>query len=155
MKFRMSFFVTRPPRPVPGTWVTSTSCSEAIRATTGETKLFPSPLTSGAAGAAGSGAASGSGSAAGTSGAVGAGVSALETAVVSAAASVVVCSAAAPSVDGASAAASPGAPITASRVPTSTVSPSWTRICCTTPDPGLGTSVSTLSVEISSNGSSA
>ena len=55
---------------------------------------------------------------------------------------------AAPSLD--SAGAAPGAPMTASRVPTSTVSPSWTRICCTTPVPGLGTSVSTLSVEISS-----
>jgi hypothetical protein len=40
-------------------------------------------------------------------------------------------------------------------VPTSTVSPSWTRISCTTPLPGLGTSVSTLSVEISSSDSSA
>ena len=40
-------------------------------------------------------------------------------------------------------------------VPTSTVSPSWTRICCTTPEAGLGTSVSTLSVEISSSDSSA
>ena len=40
------------------------------------------------------------------------------------------------------------------RVPTSTVSPSWTRIFATTPSPGLGTSVSTLSVEISSSASS-
>ena len=45
-------------------------------------------------------------------------------------------------------------PITASTVPTSTVSPSWTRISARTPSPGLGTSVSTLSVEISSSGSS-
>src|SRR5262245_11010295 len=42
----------------------------------------------------------------------------------------------------------------ASMVPTSTVSPSWTRICVTTPSAGLGTSVSTLSVEISRSGSS-
>ena len=41
------------------------------------------------------------------------------------------------------------------RVPTSTVSPSWTRICVDDAAPGLGTSVSTLSVEISSSGSSA
>jgi hypothetical protein len=39
-------------------------------------------------------------------------------------------------------------------VPTSTVSPSATRICKTTPSAGLGTSVSTLSVEISRRGSS-
>ena len=44
--------------------------------------------------------------------------------------------------------------MTASTVPTSTVSPSWTRISATTPAPGLGTSVSTLSVEISSRVSS-
>ena len=48
----------------------------------------------------------------------------------------------------------PSGAITASTVPTSTVSPSWTRILATTPSPGLGTSVSTLSVEISSSGSS-
>src|SRR5712692_3978136 len=45
--------------------------------------------------------------------------------------------------------------MTASFVPTSTVSPSCTRISVRTPVPGLGTSVSTLSVEISSSGSSA
>src|SRR5687768_11498056 len=45
--------------------------------------------------------------------------------------------------------------MTASFVPTSTVSPSGTRIFVKTPEPGLGTSVSTLSVEISSSGSSA
>src|SRR5436309_5332824 len=50
-------------------------------------------------------------------------------------------------------AASP--PMTASFVPTSTVAPSCTRISVRTPLPGLGTSVSTLSVEISSRGSSA
>ena len=138
----MSFLVTRPPRPVPGTALTSTPCSEAMRATTGETNVLPSAAPSvgaggaGAAGAgaaacgagAGSGAVSGSGSgsgAAGGSSAAGAG------------------------------GAEPAGPITASFVPTSTVSPSWTRICSTTPEPGLGTSVSTLSVEISSSDSSA
>ena len=40
-------------------------------------------------------------------------------------------------------------------VPTSTVWPSCTRICVTVPLAGEGTSVSTLSVEISSSGSSA
>ena len=43
----------------------------------------------------------------------------------------------------------------ASSVPTATVSPSGTRIFVTTPATGEGTSVSTLSVEISSSGSSA
>ena len=40
----MSFFVTRPPRPVPGTAAGSTSCSAAMRATTGETNVRPLPL---------------------------------------------------------------------------------------------------------------
>ena len=55
------------------------------------------------------------------------------------------------------ASAAPGSPdaITARVVPTATVSPSWTTIWPTTPAAGLGTSVSTLSVEISSRGSSA
>ena len=52
-------------------------------------------------------------------------------------------------------ASAPSGPISASFVPTSTVSPSWTKIFRTTPLPGLGISVSTLSVEISSNVSSA
>ena len=157
-KPRMSFFVTRPPRPVPGTWETSTPCSDAIRATTGETKLLPSPFAPGSAGA-GAGAGVG-GSAGAASGSCGVGVSALAAASLSAAASAVAGSGGAASAAGAapsldSAGAAPAAPMTARRVPTSTVSPSWTRICCTTPVPGLGTSVSTLSVEISSNGSSA
>ena len=45
--------------------------------------------------------------------------------------------------------------ITASRAPTSTVSPSATRISETTPAAGAGTSESTLSVDTSNNGSSA
>ena len=44
--------------------------------------------------------------------------------------------------------------MSASSVPTSTVWPSGTKISETTPSPGLGTSVSTLSVEISSSASS-
>ena len=55
MKPRMSFFVTRPPAPVPGTWLGSTPCSDAMRATTGETNVLPLPLA--AAAAAGVGAA--------------------------------------------------------------------------------------------------
>jgi hypothetical protein len=45
-------------------------------------------------------------------------------------------------------------PMTAIGVPTSTVSPSGTRISVITPDAGDGISVSTLSVEISTNTSS-
>src|SRR6476659_5775234 len=65
----MSFFVTRPPEPVPGTWDGSTPCSDAIRATTGDTNAFPLPDGAGAAGGAADG-----------SDAVGAGVSAGEAA---------------------------------------------------------------------------
>ena len=49
MKDRMSFFVTRPPRPVPETWFGSTLCSAAMRATTGEMNAAPLPLLSVAA----------------------------------------------------------------------------------------------------------
>ena len=106
-----------------GTWDGSTPCSDAIRATTGDTNAFPLPDDG--AGAAG-GAADGSG-------AVGAGVSAGDAASASAAASAVAGSAGAASGSGALsvAAASPSAlpPIWPSFVPTSTVAPSWTRIC--------------------------
>ncbi len=50
---------------------------------------------------------------------------------------------------GAGAAASPGPTMTASGVPTATVSPAGTRISSKTPAAGDGTSVSTLSVETS------
>src|SRR4051794_34705110 len=79
----MSFFVTRPPVPVPGTTLGSTPCSAAIRATTGDTKVRPLPdgeaegaacgseplgATAGASadGATGSAAAGGSATAAGS-----------------------------------------------------------------------------------------
>ena len=73
MNARMSFFVTRPPCPVPVTALGSTPCWAAIRATTGETKLLPFPLAASAGAAdaaAGAGcsvgaAATGSGTAAG------------------------------------------------------------------------------------------
>ena len=137
----MSFFVTRPPVPVPGTALGSTPCSAAIRATTGDTKVRPFPDAAGwrrrlrqqgtrsaararRAGAAGSSAAGAARAPPGAGAAAG------------------------------SATAEPAGAITASSVPTSTVSPSATRISATTPSPGLGTSVSTLSVEISSSGSS-
>ena len=154
MKLRMSFLVTRPPRPVPWIWPTSTLCSDAIRATTGETKLRSSAAAavrcrsgSGADVAAGAGAAAASCCGASD------GVSTSASAAASdwSAASWVAGSGG----DSSCAGAAAPEPITASLVPTSTVSPSWTRICWTTPLPGLGTSVSTLSVEISSSGSSA
>ena len=53
MNARMSFFVTRPPRPVPGTCAGSTPCSDAIFATTGETNVLPSVAPSSAAPAGG------------------------------------------------------------------------------------------------------
>ena len=49
---RMSFFVTRPPAPVPCTALVSTPCSDAIRATTGETNVRPLPSACPAAGSA-------------------------------------------------------------------------------------------------------
>src|SRR5581483_6472323 len=49
----MSCFVTRPPRPVPGTCPGSTPCSEAMRATTGETKRLPFSLGAGVCACAG------------------------------------------------------------------------------------------------------
>ncbi len=140
----MSFFVTRPPVPVPCTVLGSTPCSDAIRATTGETNVRPLPDAGAAVG-------------------VGAGVGAVGSAVSVAAASDASeaawvagsggASGAGADTSGAVTSDASGA-ITASTVPTSTVSPSWTRIFATMPSPGLGTSVSTLSVEISSNDSS-
>jgi hypothetical protein len=48
----------------------------------------------------------------------------------------------------------PSEEITARGTPTSTVSPSWTRIAVRTPSAGDGTSESTLSVDTSNRGSS-
>ena len=50
--------------------------------------------------------------------------------------------------------ASPASATLATGVPTSTVSPSFTRISASVPAAGAGTSVSTLSVVISNSGSS-
>ena len=135
MKARMSFFVTRPPAPVPGTVDGSTPCSAAIRATTGETKLVPFPARLGrgrGAGAGAAGAAAGSGRAAGAARARLGGDDAAR-------------------LGGArrrqaarlggrlgrgSAAADPAGAIVASTVPTSTVCPSATRIWRRRPRPG-------------------
>ena len=48
MKAWMSFFVTRPPEPEPGTCDGSIPCSAAMRATTGETNDFPFSAPDGA-----------------------------------------------------------------------------------------------------------
>ncbi len=159
MKLRMSFFVTRPPVPVPGTAAGSTPCSAAIRATTGDTKVLPFSAAAGDTGGAGAAGAAtaataGAGSAAGA-GALGGAAAATTGSGCGTGAG----AAGAAAGSGAGSAAgggisAPAGAIVASTVPTSTVSPSCTRICVTTPSAGLGTSVSTLSVEISSNGSS-
>ena len=111
-----------------------------MRATTGLTnarpEASPSPLV--AAGAAAGGGACGAGAASGVSSARASG------------------SGASAGSAGAPAAASPPpVSITAIRVLTGTVSPSLARISRTTPVAGAGTSVSTLSVEISTIVSSA
>ena len=166
MKPRMSFFVTRPPVPVPGTTDGSIPCSAAIRATTGETNVLPFPAaeavavaagagagSAGAAGAAMGGVRSGSGAAAvgsETGGASGTDATDSERGGVSGTAA----GTGSAGAGSAGATAAPAGAMRARTVPTSTVSPSWTRISATTPSPGLGTSVSTLSVEISRSGSS-
>jgi hypothetical protein len=141
----MSFLVTRPPVPVPGTTTGSIPCSAAIRATTGETNVlpFPAEAEAGVAAAGGGAATGGSGAVIGTSGATKDGCSMATGAGVAAGGG-----------DSGAATSAPAGAMTASTVPTSTVSPSATSICATIPSAGLGTSVSTLSVEISSSGSS-
>ncbi len=141
----MSFFVTRPPVPVPCTAWGSTPCSEAILATTGETKVRPLPDAGAEDGAGGVGAGAG---------AVGSAVSLAAASDASAAGWVAGSGGASGASASGAAGAEPSGAITASTVPTSTVSPSWTRILATMPSAGLGTSVSTLSVEISSSDSS-
>ncbi len=77
----MSFLVTRPPAPVPGTREGSTPCSSAIFRTTGETKARGSPGAAAAgAGAAGGGAGAAAGLAGAGSGALAAAGSGGETA---------------------------------------------------------------------------
>jgi hypothetical protein len=145
----MSFFVTRPPEPEPGTWAGSIPCSAAIRATTGETNERPfSDVSAGRA--SGCGASCGAAAVCGASSG-GADWPSLAAALAASAAGCVAGSGA----GGGGAAAPASPPMRASTVPTATVSPSETRISLTTPDAGDGTSVSTLSVEISSSVSSA
>src|SRR5215208_6414545 len=145
---------TRPPEPLPWTWLRSTSCSRASRRTSGDTPAaalpFPCPSPFDFSGLALAAAGSGSGSA---------GASACSWSSA--------CSASAPAPSSAVSSLSPAGacssvssdepppPITASSAPTSTVSSAWTLIDWSTPETGEGTSVSTLSVEISNRGSSA
>ena len=118
----MSFFVTRPALPVPWTRPTSTPCSAAIRATTGETKVRPlsEPEAAGVGVACGGVAALAGASAGGGVGAVGSAVSLAAASDASAAAWV----AGSGGVSVGVATSDPAGAITASTAPTSTVSPS-------------------------------
>ena len=120
----MSFLVIRPSRPVPMTWVRSTACSRAMRPTTGEIRPRSRDFRLTRGRQRRSGAPSGGLTATGRASA----------------------SAAMP------ATASPGWPMTAIAVPARTVVPSGWTMRRITPDTGAGTSVSTLSVEISTMG---
>ncbi len=178
---RTSLRVMRPPSPLPCTSLASRPYSLSSRRTTGDMSWPPVDAWGGApevvgggvaavvaadgatrsrvgggvgaggAGADGSGAdgagrdgATGSRDGGGPAGAAGCGGAA-------ACAGGAVCGGAAEVVAGAPAPSE----ITARRVPTSAVSPSWTRISLSVPDAGAGTSESTLSVETSKSGSSA
>src|SRR5579875_320309 len=148
----------RPPAPVPVISRASMPLSASSLRTTGESRLDVPPLASGprspgedaarvgalagsgdegggaglgagaGGGGGGGGASAGGGAGSGSRAAGGAGAGAVP--------------------------ASEPAPTTASLVPTSTVSPSWTRISESTPSAGEGTSESTLSVDTSNSGSS-
>ena len=146
-----SCLVMRPPVPVPAIDDRSSSCSAASLRTNGERTWERGPRSC-SAGAAVAAAAAGAWAAGGAACGVGTG-SAVETAGTSAAGSSAESAASAAGVAGDAAAPSPES-ISASSVPTATVSPSGTRIFVTVPATGEGTSVSTLSVEISKSGSS-
>ena len=157
-KERMSSRVTRPEMPEPSIWVISTSCSAAILRTRGVERVRRrSSRVAGAATVA-----------AGAWGAGGASASATDC-VTAAGSAAAACLAGGSSGGGAwagaSSTASAGGPpsaaaatasvsMRATRVPTSTVSPSATRISARTPLEGDGMSASTLSVEISKRSSS-
>ena len=138
---------------------------EAILVQEDETVEVGTPLVTigdgtGAGAASTAGAASGAGAGAGADSAAGA-ASAAEAAAsgagaAGASAAGAACSAWAASgaAAGAAAPAPEPSPIVTRAVPTSTVSSSWTKIASMTPATGDGISVSTLSVETSSSGSS-
>ncbi len=144
MNDRMSFLVTRPPVPVPGTRAMSTWCSLAMRRTRGDDRWRSRPTGATASAAAGSEASTDAAAAAtgivpGCAGVAGAPAGAGAAGVAAA---------------GAATGWLPGAPMVATGVLTGTVSPSRAVISSSTPATGDGISASTLSVEISNSGSS-
>ncbi len=154
---RTSSRVIRPPGPEPVIASGSRPCSLTSRRTTGDSRRLSPAWAVSAAGAAAAGGvdagAAGAGGAGGGGGvdAAGAGSGAAGGAGAGSGAGAGVDSGSAAGAAGASPSASPTTAIT---VPTSTVSPSCTRISVSTPATGDGTSVSTLSVDTSNNGSS-
>ena len=142
----MSPLVTRPCRPVPGTRARSTPCSAAIRRTSGEVRGSSAAAASGAAGAAGT-CAGAAGTGAGVGGGGGAGAGAAFGAAAGARVGAAAGAAATPTL-------SPASAMTPMTLSTATVLPASWRILASVPAAGEGTSASTLSVEISSSGSS-
>src|SRR5204863_5700768 len=127
-------------------------CSLISRRTTGESScppVDPLPFDAGAGAAAAAGAGASSAGAAGGGGGGGGGGAAAAGAGAGAA-----CAAGSLAAGAAGAGAAPASPTRASTVPTSTVSPSGTRISVIVPAIGDGTSESTLSVDTSNNVSS-
>ena len=137
---RMSRLVTRPAMPVPCSCLRSTWCSWAMRLTSGDDRVrrSSSRSSSGDLGPAGG---SGAGRACSCAGAWPSGCAIGE-------------GGAGTGGPGTGATCSPSWAITATTLSTGTVSPSFTRISASRPATGEGISASTLSVEISNNGSS-
>src|SRR5581483_1334584 len=149
MYSRTSRLVTRPPRPVPGTWERSTPCSWASIKTAGEYRCSAPrggvSTAGGGTGAAGGGAAAGPGPA-----------SPLVVSATSAgggAASPPTAPTPAVGTSAGSGAAPSSTSTTAISAPASTVWPSGARISLRMPVTGDGTSALTLSVSTSSMGS--
>src|SRR5438552_4988798 len=149
-------FVILPPLPVPGICARSRSCSFASRRTSGERICERGPRSGTVAIAAAAGATEVEGAAAGgvaDDPSEGAGV-AEGSGAASAGSAADGSGEEAASPEATPEAAAPASSISIKAVPTGTVVPSSTRIFRTVPATGEGTSVSTLSVEISNNGSS-
>ena len=157
MRSSTSSRVIRPPGPVPTSDAVSMLCSATRRRTTGDNKrLSSTPAATAAADATAAatgltGAAAGAGATTGATGATGAGAGGGGG---GAGTSTTTGAGAGAGVGAGAGAAPSAAPTTAMIAPTGTVSPSWARISSNTPLLGAGTSVSTLSVDTSNNGSS-
>src|SRR3954470_22354915 len=151
-----SAFVIRPPSPVPATVVRSIPRSRASLRTIGDKMLERGPRSGigadGDAAVACAGTCCGWGGWGGGAAGVGGGAASAGAAVPAAALSSV---AAACGADAPLPIAPEPSSISITAVPTGTVAPSATKSFVTVPATGDGTSVSTLSVEISNNGSSA